>query len=130
MFKFSAVTFILKNFDKLYFSQLFIKFYVNFQVSPRDRISFSVKDLIVIPKDESSLMVECTLEWTQDNLIHSSDLYVVINGVKSYVCTTSQFYYKFKSCMCKVSEIEFILSPNYCGKTLQSKLLKVPLNCD
>lgn len=83
-----------------------------------------------MPKDEVNVLLECYLEWSSDTKIDYSDLYILIDGVKNYVCTTSQYCLTFKGSVKKTHEIEFILCPKQFAKTTQAVFLKIPLYSD
>ena len=75
-------------------------------------------------------MLECYLEWSSDDKIDYSDLYILVDGFKSYICTTSQFCFSFKGPVKKNNVVQFILCPKILGKSSQPVLLKVSPNVD
>lgn len=83
-----------------------------------------------MPKDEFNVILECYLEWSSDAKIDYSDLYILIGGIKNYICTTSQYCLTFKDSIKKAHEVEFILCPKQFAKTAQSVFLKIPLCSD
>lgn len=83
-----------------------------------------------MPKDEFNVILECYLEWSSDVKIEYSVLYILIDGAKNYICTTSQYCLTFKDSVKKTHEVEFILCPKQFSKTAQSVFLKIPLYSD